>query len=132
MSKAARRRARRQNEYLVKLSFHDPARFEEAWEKRVESWMAEIRTRAKDWRKGGIESRLLLFEIVGRADAIIRECSPGARRKHRMDTHGLLEAECARLVAECVDRRLFRTNGIDSERLKWMARGPKARLAAEV
>lgn len=123
---------KRQNEYLVKLSFHDPARFAEAWEKRVESWVAEIRTRAKDWRKGGIESRLLLFDIVGRADAVIRECSAGSQLEHRMDTYRLLEAECARLLAVCVDRRLFRTNGIGSERLKWLARGPKARLAAGV
>jgi hypothetical protein len=132
MSKAARRRARRQNEYLVKLSFSDPARFEAAWEIRVESWMAEIRTRAREWRDGGTESRLLLFDIVGRADAVMRECSPGAQRQHRIDTYGLLEAECARLVADCVDRRLFRTNGIGPERLKRMARGPKAEAAAEV
>jgi hypothetical protein len=132
MSKAARRRVKRQNEYLVKLSFHDPDRFEEAWVKRVESWMAEIRSRARSWRKGSIESRLLLFGVADRADEIIRECSPEAQRRLRMETYGLLEAECARLVAECVDRRLFRTNGIGSERLMQMARGPQVGLAAEV
>lgn len=126
MSKAAGKRIKRQYEYLVNLSFNESVRFDGAWEKRVDSWLDEIRARAREWAKGDVERWRVLFDIPDRADAIMRGCSPAAQRRHRATTFALLEAECARLVAEAMDPRMFRTNAMAPEWLemrRYVAKG---------
>lgn len=117
MGKAAQRRLRHRGEHLAELSHRDPQRFEAAWEKRVDSWLEEIQDRARQWRSGDIEGWRQLFEIADRAVSAIRGCSPAARRRHLQATIDLFEHVCAVEVASIVDRRLYRTEAMDTDRL---------------
>ena len=127
MGKAAQRRLRHREAHLAELSHRDPERFEAAWEKRVDSWLEEIRDRAREWRSGDIEGWRRLFDISDRAVSTIRCCSPTARRRHLQATIDLFEHVCAVEVAAIVDRRLYRTDAMNAERLAFRRYQPRCR-----
>ncbi len=71
MGKSAKRRHSQQMAYLIRLSYMDPDHFEAACEKRILSWMDDIRRLALAWKTGETDARKTLFDIVDRAMTIL-------------------------------------------------------------
>lgn len=107
MSKNARRRIRRQNEYLIMISFESPDRFDLAWEKRISSWLVDIRRLALSWKDGRMDTGEALFDIVDRALLILERCAGPVRRRHWQQTCDVLSDACCRNIAAITDRRLY-------------------------
>lgn len=119
MSKVARRRKIRRRDLLVRQSYRSAERFAREWEKRMESWLCEIRCLARQWRSGGADVGRRLFDIVDEAVCILNLCEPQVRQLHMENTHDALINECCRCTSMVVDRRLYRLS--NAGRLEAMA-----------
>ena len=108
MGKAATKQRKAVGRYLAAVFEQDPQAFECKWDRRLESWIDEIRTRGKRWRTGGSGAVKQIFAILDNAMETLRACGPEiyGRQAHR--TYSLLAGECCRQVADTVDGRLYR------------------------
>ena len=108
MGKAATKQRKAVGRYLAAVFEQDPQAFECKWDRRLESWIVEIRTRGKSWRTGGSGALKQIFAILDSAMETLRACGPEiyGRQAHR--TYSLLAGECCRQVADTVDGRLYR------------------------
>ncbi len=114
MGKAALRRKARRKDYLAELSRRDPARFAREWDKRLNSWLFEIRSIANEWAKGGIESHRHIFSVVDAAMDILSACEASVYHQHKSSTFDLLSNEAAAQTARVTDRRLYRPSNMAS------------------
>jgi hypothetical protein len=119
MGKAAQRRNENRRDYLVRLAFEDPRRFEFEWEKRLSSWVPmwirDIRKEAESWEKGeGYEKRIfdILDEATEKVMEILNACPKGISKRLADRTLGLISNECCAEVAAIVDPRLYRLSKI--------------------
>lgn len=106
MGKAADRRNQRRGTFLSQLFLENPERFEFEWEKRVLSWLSDIRMATKDGNMQGPS----VFRIVDHAASVLRGCGEEAVRKHGEATRRLLENTCCRALSQQFDKRLYRLN----------------------
>ena len=112
MGKAAQRRKANRRNYLAKLSYDNPKRFESEWAARIESWLCEIRHSARKWRDGK-EDQKKIFEVLDEAMEILKECEESICKRLAPETYGLLCHECCDRVSRIVDPRLYRLSKMD-------------------
>jgi len=117
MGKAAQRRRKSRKSNLVDLYKKDPARFEMAWEIRVQSWLDRISELADSWKKGYTDSRKPIFSILDEARDILFACE-GLSPVFIRQSLELLNNECCTQVARIVDKRLYRLSNYDLILLK--------------
>lgn len=113
MGKAALRRRNRRREYLAKLSYENPKRFQLEWEIRVTSWLEEIQARSEDWENGGEKSNERIFEVLEEAMGILAQCEKSVYKRYAKETYDLLCHECCSEVSRVIDRRLYRLSNIN-------------------
>jgi hypothetical protein len=108
MGRAAMKQRRAVGRYLAVVFDEDPQAFDRKWDRRLDSWIFEIRTRGRNWREGGSGALRQIFAILDNAMETLRACGPEiyGRQAHR--TYSLLAGECCRQVADTVDGRLYR------------------------
>ncbi len=113
MGKAALRKWKKTKDYLVRLSYEDPAKFECEWDKRMGSWLETIRHLSRQWPRGE-ELKGRLFDIVDRAMEVMDACDGRISRAYGPKTFGQLSHECAARLAIVIDPRLYRLSNRDS------------------
>mgnify|MGYP001404285976 CR=1 FL=1 len=110
MGKSAMRRKAYQKRTLVALSHDDPALFEAQWDMRLESWLADVRRLAAEWRDGK-EEKQRVFEVLDNALKhaldILNGCEPRVTAKVLRRTYDEISHECSAAVARVVDGRLY-------------------------
>lgn len=111
MGKAARQRRRRRMQYLVNLSYSDPDLFGESWERRIDSWLLQVRKQGHLWAIGKSEqSDMKIFDYVDDAMHILSLCDESVRKEHERYTYDVLSHECSLQIAGITDRRLYSTS----------------------
>ena len=112
MGSAAENRKENRKRYLARLAAECPELFTYHWERRLESWMIEIRLAARDWFSGGEAAKVRIFSIVDTAMETLAACGPAAWERYAVQTHGILVHECTSYVAGIVDPRLYRLSNM--------------------
>ena len=112
MGSAAESRKENRKRFLARLATECPERFPYHWERRVDSWMIEIRLAAREWASGGDTVRSRIFPIVETAMETLAACGPEAWERYAAWTHGVLVHECTARVAGIVDPRLYRLSNM--------------------
>lgn len=110
MGKASLQRRIKRARYLARLASKEPERFNEAWEKRLSSWLEQI---GKDaGRLHGLENRSLppVFDRVDEAMRVLQHCGEEIYRQYAPEAWELLSTECCRQFGRWVDPSLFRIN----------------------
>ena len=111
MGKAARQRRRRRVQYLVNLSFSEPEKFADSWERRIDSWLVQVRTLSCQWAKGRAQSGdMKIFDFVDEAMEILSQCDEPVRKKYAHSTYEVLSHECSVQVAGITNRHLYRVS----------------------
>lgn len=113
MGKAAIHRRIKRRRYLARLANEKPERFEKEWEKRLSSWMKQIRRDAGqlwDRETGALPP---LFERVDEAMLVLQHCGEETYQRYAPEAWDLLTTECCRQFGRRVDPRLFRVNNYD-------------------
>ncbi len=108
MGKAAMKQRKAAGRYLAAVFHEDPQAFDRKWDRRLQSWIHEIRSRGRGWRKGGAEALRLIFAVPDIAMETLRACGPEIYERQAKRTWSLLTGECCRQVADTVDGRLYR------------------------
>lgn len=101
MGKATKRRQDNRKRYLVNLSSTSPERFEYQLERRIESWLKEIRLAANT-------SDRKVFSILDEAMSILEACGKKVYNQYASYTNGILCDACCQTVAGTFDSRLYR------------------------
>lgn len=112
MGKAAERRKERRKEYLSKLAVSRPEKFQEEWEKRMDSWLHEIWNRAgrlKDEKSNPIPPA---FEVVENAKHLLMECGVKEVAIETCNSIEMLIHECCKVLSHHIDRRMYCLNAI--------------------
>jgi hypothetical protein len=112
MGKAAKRRQMSRRRFLAKLSSENPVAFEFQWERRIDSWMSEIRFAAREWKSGGDASRERIFLILDEAMVVLENCGADIYGKFAKKTHALLCNECCAAVADVVGAEMYRLSNM--------------------
>lgn len=108
MGKAARKRQRGQSRYLARIAAEQPELFAEKWDRRIDSWLREIRLAIAEWKRGGDAVSERVFEIVDGALETLDACGPEMFNRHAKGTYNTLcDAYCTG-AAGILDRRLYR------------------------
>jgi hypothetical protein len=110
MGKAAVQRRLKRMKYLARLAKEDPEGFGLAWEKRVSSWMGQVKKDAGRLRTCEGNRAASPFERVDEAMEALSGCGEEMCQRHALKAFDLLTTECCRQVAAHADRRLFRLN----------------------
>ena len=113
MGKAAKRQRKKSLDYLVRLSYENPERFEYQWDKRMVSWLENIRYLSMQWPRGQ-KVRGRIFGIVDRAMEILEACDGRIYQSYGPKTFGQLSHECAARLAIVIDPRLYRLSNQDA------------------
>ena len=105
---ASQRRFDKRAKELGALFRSDPQAFARVWEQLVRGWLVEIANRARAQRIGDSEERKLkIFEVL----AVARRLSQAVGvREQVSESLTVLEHECAKLVANLTDPRLYLFN----------------------
>ena len=74
MGKAAKRRKEMRMKYLAKLAERHPARFENEWEKRLSSWIEQIRKDAGRLKSKKDKTVAPVFGLVEEIMTILKNC----------------------------------------------------------
>lgn len=113
MGKAARQRRRRRVKYLVNLSFCAPEQFSESWERRIDSWLIQVRRLGRMWAMGKVQKNdMKIFDYIGEAMHILSQCDEPVRKAYECYTYDVLCHECSMQVAKITDRRLYNTSNL--------------------
>lgn len=112
MGKAAKKRRDNRKRYLVNLASLNSEYFDYQWERRLDSWLTEIRLTAQDWGRNttGMEKRV--FSILDEAMGILEACDPAVYAKYADKTYKSLNDACCRYVSGVVDPRLYRLSNL--------------------
>ena len=103
MGKAADRRKAARARYLAKLADSAPEKFQEEWEKRVDSWAGEAWKRAGKGQLGGPS----VFEVLHEAQQALAGCQHAGVTPDAARSLSTLAHECTKALAVNVDRRLY-------------------------
>lgn len=123
MGKAAWRQKSRQVKYLKDLFDKNPNLFASQWEHRLDSWLIEIRLAAKEWKKGGANSKARIFLILDRALKTLAACGEDIYAAHAGQTYKILCGECCASVAGIMEPRLYRLS--NTHRIPYLSRSDK-------
>lgn len=122
MGRASERKLRKEARRLVQLVETDIGSFITAWNVRIDGWLREMRVVAA---RGGSEDSSIsedaatsrtrnsseietISGVCRRADKLIRACGASIETLVGTQTRDLLDAECARLIADVYEPRLYR------------------------
>lgn len=108
MSKASERRNKRRIKYLLQLVETDSEKFSREWSKRLESWSNQTRRNAGTLYPDDNNAEKSVFDIVDKAEEILKQCGQKAYELEAEATREILETECTKAVAQAVDHRLSR------------------------
>jgi hypothetical protein len=108
MGKAARQRRLRRMKFLADLAKEDSSRFDMEWERRLSSWLEQIRKDAGILRNAEGRSVVAVFEYVQEAIALLSLCGQEVFEKYGESSWEVLTNECCRSLARRVDPSLFR------------------------
>src|SRR3989304_3894611 len=110
MGKAAERRKERRLKYFSELAVSRPEKFQEEWEKRMDSWLHEI------WKRAG---RLVdekgkpippAFEVAEYAKCLLKEFGVKETAIKNYNSTEMLVHECCKVLSYHVDRRIYHLN----------------------
>lgn len=110
MGKAAERRKERRQKYFSELAVSRPEKFQEEWEKRMDSWVHEI------WKRAG---RLVdekgkpippAFEVVEHAMRLLKECGVKKAVLKNCTSVEMLIYECCKVLSHHIDIRIYHLN----------------------
>ena len=118
MGKAARRRKARRRGYLAELSYEALARFGWESDKRLQSWLSEIRLLAGRWAKGEDESERRFFELVDYVISIFEGCERSTHQKYLSENRSVITHECCAQVSRVIDPRLYRLSNMEQFALR--------------
>lgn len=108
MGKAARKRLRGKIRYLAEIAETRPELFAHKWDRRMDSWLREIRLSIAEWKRGGDASGERVFAIVDGAMETLAACGPEMFDRHAKDTFNVLCDACCAGAAGILDGRLYR------------------------
>ncbi len=124
MGIAKERRLKKEVERLTDLLETDVSSFLKVWNHRISGWLSEMQSTARRLRREKAEDANQTVEpenkakkenenqtisgIWKRADELIKACGDKVEALVGNQTRGLLDAECARLVAQVYDPQLYR------------------------
>jgi hypothetical protein len=112
MGKAARKRQRGQSRYLAQIAAIQPELFAEKWDRRINSWLWEIKLSIAEWKRGGDAAGERIFGIVDTAMETLAACGPEIYDKYAKHTYELLCHEYCAGVAGVIDQRLYRLSNV--------------------
>ncbi|MEA3348244.1 MAG: hypothetical protein U9Q39_04190 [Pseudomonadota bacterium] len=91
--KAARRARNKRKKYFLNLASRHPARFEDEWEKRIDSWLDRIRLDAG--RIDPVNCELnSVFGLIDEALAILAYCGNDIFERYAPATADLMLGQC--------------------------------------
>lgn len=114
MGKAARKRLRGQSRYLAKISETWPELFAEKWDRRIDSWLREIRLSIAEWEQGGDAANERVFEIVDGALTTLAACGLMMYERYAKQTYDVLCNECCVSAAGVLDPHLYKLSNYKS------------------
>lgn len=114
MGKAARKRLKGQSCYLAKIAETRPELFAEKWDRRIGSWLREIRLSIAEWKVGGDAASERIFEIVDGALTTLSACGPKMFDRHAKHTYDVLCNECCVGAAGILDSHLYKLSNYKS------------------
>lgn len=107
MGKAAERRKASRLRYLATLALANPDRFRSEWDKRMDSWLHEIRRRAGILVDNHGETMPPAFDVIKEAERLLHA---SGLRKDDLEEHrsiNILVNECCKVLASHIDNRLY-------------------------
>ncbi len=110
MSRAGERRQRQSSNYLAKLAQQNELAFRREWNKRIRSWLLEIRHRGEKLRAEydpKVEGELV-FSVLDRAADLIASCGLGVEKLVGLETRTVLANECCKVVAGVFGPEMYR------------------------
>lgn len=107
MGKAAEKRKARRQQYLSALAVSNPEKFREEWNKRIESWLYDVWSRAGKLRDADGYRISPAFGVVDAARESLAECQNQEVVEKALELVGVLEHEAAKAIAFRVDPRMY-------------------------
>lgn len=124
MGKAQQRRARKLARYLQELARTNPERFQQEWEKRLQSWAEEAHARSRRMRDLHCEElETTVFRMVNIAEELLAQCGHEAQRLVGAQTRRFLLEECTRAFSLAVSPDLRRLTSAYENYLRTKAGG---------
>lgn len=114
MGKAARKRLRGRSRYLTRIAETQPELFAEKWNRRIDSWLTEIKLSVAEWKLGGDAANERIFDIVDSALATLAACGPVMFDQYAKHTYDVLCNECCVGAAGILDRHLYKLSNYRS------------------
>lgn len=125
MGKSSERRFKKEAKRLTELVEKDTSSFLKVWNCRIDRWLWEmcdiarqiqIKENTKETNQTASDKKLskkkmevqTISGIWKRADNLIRACGEKVEALIGSQTRNLLDAECARLIAQVYDPQLYR------------------------
>jgi len=119
MGKAAERRKAWRLQFLSSLAERHPERFQEEWNRRVDSWLREIQRRAGRLVDNYGHPVPPAFEVVEAARYLLAECGIREAALENYCSIDVLVNECCKTLARHIDGRMYRLKVVmESHRAK--------------
>jgi hypothetical protein len=112
MGKATRTRQDCRRHYLVRLSAESTDYFAYQWERRLDSWLTEIRLTAGDWSECGKDAGKTVFSILDEAMSILEDCGSSIYEKYAPQTYKTLCDACCQYVAGAIDPKMYKLSNM--------------------
>ena len=113
MGKAANRYDAKRVRYLKTLA-KSPDQFEIEWEKRLNSWVKEIRRNAGRLKSKDGQQIMAIFQFVDKAMHILQECGEDVYLVYGERTYDLLTGECCKAFSEKAVYQYLRTSSFNN------------------
>jgi len=110
LSKAGQRRQNKSSKYLATLALQNELKFRCEWNKRVHSWLLEIRHRGEQLRSESdpkIECERV-FGVLNHAAHLIASCGTTVEQLVGDETRAVLANECCKVIASIFGADLYR------------------------
>lgn len=112
MGKAAERRKAQRQKYLSGLAKANPEKFRDEWNKRMDSWLLEVRRRAGKFKDEDGKPIPPAFEVIQHAKRLLTECGIKETVLENCNSVDMLINECCKILSYHIDRRLYQLNVI--------------------
>lgn len=119
MGNASLRRQKKLARRLSELAKRNPQKFHEEWNKRVESWILEIRHRAAKVRKDepGYKETYV-FDILQHIENLLLLCGDEVDKLVGQQTRELLIHECCKVFAALTAKEIYMLGNSDYLRIR--------------
>lgn len=113
MGASAERKNKKRSKYLAGLAQSNPEKFHEEWEKRMDSWLSEIESRADKIMEKPERKTPPAFAIVDEVKSILRDITEKGLKKEIADIRDsidILSGECCNAISVKIDRKMYSLN----------------------